>query len=122
MPGVGPLSAAKIVAETADVKRFLTKGEAAFARYAGTAPVPNWSGGQTPTSRRMLPTRRGNRQLNAALHCIAVAQIRSASVGSSPRHSRKATCSKLQWADFREAVPSYRGAVTRCRIKCRSSQ
>lgn len=73
-PGVGPLSAAKIVAEAAGVERF--KSEAAFARYAGTAPVPNWSGGQTPTGRRMMPMRRGNRQINVALHRIAVTQIR----------------------------------------------
>ena len=76
MPGVGPLSAAKIVAETAGVERFFVKGEPGFARYVGTAPVPNWSGGQTPTGRRMQPTRRGNRQLNSALHRIAVVQIR----------------------------------------------
>lgn len=73
-PGVGPLTAAKIVAEAAGVERF--KSEAAFARYAGTAPIPNWSGGQTPTGRRLQPMRRGNRQLNTALHRIAVVQIR----------------------------------------------
>ncbi|ULN44770.1 IS110 family transposase (plasmid) [Mycolicibacterium crocinum] len=73
-PGVGPLSAAKIVAETAGVERF--KSEAAFARYVGAAPTPNWSGGQTPTGRRLQPSRRGNRQLNSALHRIAVVQIR----------------------------------------------
>ena len=72
--GVGPLSAAKIVAETAGIERF--KSEAAFARYAGTAPTPNWSGGESPSNRRLQPTRRGNRQLNSALHRIAVVQIR----------------------------------------------
>lgn len=73
-PGVGPLSAAKLVAEAADVARF--KSEAAFASYVGTAPTPNWSGGQTPTGRRMQPTRRGNRKLNTVIHRIAVVQIR----------------------------------------------
>lgn len=62
------------MAEAAGVERF--KSEAAFARYAGTAPVLNWSGGQTPTGRRLQPMRRGNRQLNTALHRIAVVQIR----------------------------------------------
>ena len=38
---VGTLSAAKIVGETADVRRFKSKD--AFARYNGTAPLPVWS-------------------------------------------------------------------------------
>jgi transposase len=39
--GCGPLTAAKIVGETADVRRFRSKD--AFARYNGTAPLPVWS-------------------------------------------------------------------------------
>ena len=42
MPGVGALTAAKIVGEAAGVARF--KSEAAFARHAGIAPIPVWSG------------------------------------------------------------------------------
>jgi transposase len=64
------LTAAKIVAETAQVARFPTEGH--FARYAGTAPVPASSG----ASHRQRFNRRGNRQLNAALHRIAVTQLR----------------------------------------------
>lgn len=70
IPGCGALNAAKIVAETAQVSRFPTEGH--FARYSGTAPVPASSGA---THRHRL-NRRGNRQLNAALHRIAVTQIR----------------------------------------------
>lgn len=40
--GVGALGAAKIVAETADVRRF--KSNDAYARHNGTAPLPVWSG------------------------------------------------------------------------------
>jgi len=36
IPGCGPLTAAKIIAETADVRRFRSKD--AFARHNGTAP------------------------------------------------------------------------------------
>ena len=36
--GVGPLIAAKLVAEVADVRRF--KHKDAFARHNGTAPLP----------------------------------------------------------------------------------
>lgn len=70
MPGCGPLSAAKIVGETAGASRFRSK--AAFARWNGTAPIPVWSG----NSNRHRLTRGGNRQINAALHRIAVTQLR----------------------------------------------
>lgn len=70
IPGCGALTAAKIVAETAQVDRFPTEGH--FARYAGTAPVPASSG----ATHRHRFNRRGNRQLNAAIHRIAVTQLR----------------------------------------------
>jgi transposase len=70
LPGCGPLTAAKLVGETAGVSRFRSKE--AFARHNGTAPVPVWSG---DTTRHRL-SRGGNRQLNAALHRIAITQIR----------------------------------------------
>lgn len=76
MPGCGELTAAKLVAEAAGVTRF--KSEAAFARHAGVAPVPVWSGN---THGRVRMTRSGNRQLNAALHRIAVTQIRLDGLG-----------------------------------------
>lgn len=76
MPGCGELTAAKILGETAGVTRF--KSEAAFARHAGVAPVPVWSGN---TAGRVRLTRSGNRQLNAALHRIAVTQIRLGGLG-----------------------------------------
>lgn len=69
--GCGDLSAAKIVAETAGVERFPT--EAAFARFAGVAPEPAWSG---KTEGRMRYVRTGNRRLNAGLHRIAITQLR----------------------------------------------
>jgi transposase len=68
--GVGALTAAKIVAEVADVRRFHSKD--AFARHNGTAPLPVWS---SNTPRHRL-ARTGNRQLNAALHRIAITQAR----------------------------------------------
>jgi transposase len=71
LPGCGELTAAKLVGETAGVSRF--KSEAAFARHSGTAPVPVWSGN---TAGRVRLSRSGNRQLNAALHRIAITQIR----------------------------------------------
>lgn len=70
LPGCAGLSAAKLVAETADVKRF--RSSAAFAMHNGTAPIPVWSGNQE----RHRLNRGGNRQLNVALHRIAITQIR----------------------------------------------
>lgn len=71
LPGIGPLSAAKIVGEVADIRRFKSKD--AFARHNGTAPLPVWSSNQP----RHRLSRTGNRQLNAALHRMAVTQARS---------------------------------------------
>lgn len=78
IPGCGPLTAAKIVGETADVTRFST--EAKFARYVGVAPVPQWSG---DSAGRVRSTRSGNRQLNTALHTIALSQIRKEGLGEA---------------------------------------
>jgi transposase len=68
--GVGALTAAKIVAETADIRRFKSKD--AYARHNGTAPLPVWSGNRE----RHRLARTGNRQLNAAVHRIAITQAR----------------------------------------------
>ena len=79
IPGCGELTAAKLVGETAGVTRF--KSEAAFARHSGVAPIPVWSGN---TAGRVRMTRSGNRQLNTALHRIAVTQIRLDGLGHRP--------------------------------------
>lgn len=76
--GCGELTAAKIVGETAAVSRF--RSEAAFASYAGLAPIPRSSGG---TRVRVKGQRSGNRQLNSALHRVAVVQISHPSPGQS---------------------------------------
>lgn len=70
LPGCGALTAAKILAETAGANRF--RSEACFAMHAGAAPVPASSGNKN----RHRLTRTGNRQLNAALHRIALTQTR----------------------------------------------
>lgn len=75
IPGCGALMAAKIVGETAGAERFRSK--ATYARWNGTAPQPVWSGNRT----RFRLARTGNRQVNSALHRIAVTQARTASLG-----------------------------------------
>jgi transposase len=76
LPGCGALTAAKIVGETAGIGRF--RSEACYARHVGVAPIPVWSGN---TAGRVRMSRAGNRQLNCALHRIAVTQIRLDSDG-----------------------------------------
>jgi len=70
IPGCGPLTAAKLVGETADIRRFPTPDK--FAMWAGVAPIPVWSG-NTPHHRL---NRGGNRQANCALYRIAITQLR----------------------------------------------
>lgn len=66
--GCGPLTAAKILGETAGIDRF--KSPDAYARHNGTAPLPVWSSNH----QRHRLSRSGNRQLNAAIHRIALTQ------------------------------------------------
>ena len=84
LPGCGGLSAAKIVGETAGVRRFRSK--AAFARWNGTAPIPVWSG----NDKQFRLNRGGNRQVNAALHRIAITQCGGRGPGQAYVHSRTA--------------------------------
>lgn len=70
LPGCGTLTAAKLIGETAGVSRFAS--DAKLARLAGVAPIPASSGNRT----RLRLHRGGNRQLNCAVHRIAVTQSR----------------------------------------------
>lgn len=83
LPGCGVLTAAKIVGEVAGASRF--KSRAAFARWNGTAPIPVWTG-----SERFRLSRSGNRQVNAALHRIAITQWRGVGPGRAFIEARMA--------------------------------
>jgi transposase len=71
LSGCAALTAAKIVGETAGIGRFAD--EARYAMHAGVAPIPVWSG---RTRGKVRVSRTGNRQLNTALHRIAITQLR----------------------------------------------
>lgn len=73
--GIGFLTAAKILALTGDIQRFPNQEH--YASYAGTAPIDVSSGDQE--THRL--SRRGNRQLNAAIHVAAVTQARDPGPG-----------------------------------------
>lgn len=68
--GVGAVCAAQLVVSSGDPTRM--RSEAAFAALAGTSPVDASSGRQ----QRHRLNRGGDRQLNRALHVIALARIR----------------------------------------------
>jgi transposase len=70
LPGVGTISAAQILISWSHHGRF--RSEAAFAAFSGAAPIPASSG---LTTRHRL-NRSGDRQLNRALHTIALARAR----------------------------------------------
>ena len=102
LPGCGVLTAAKLIAETAGVARF--RSEACFAMHAGVAPVPVSSG---RTDRHRL-CRGGNRQLNSAVHRIAITQLRIAGPGQTYYRRRRA-----QGDGTGEAVRALKRRITR---------
>jgi transposase len=85
--GLGPVLAAKILAHSGDITRFPSRHH--YASYCGTAPIEASSGDQ----RRHRLSRAGNRQLNAAVHVIAVCQARDPGPGRN-HYQRKLTESK----------------------------
>jgi transposase len=70
LPGVGPITAAQVLISWSHAGRW--RSEAAFAALAGTSPIPASSGLTT----RYRLNRRGDRQLNHALHTIAIVRMR----------------------------------------------
>jgi transposase len=68
--GIGGMLAGKILARVGSVQRF--GSAAAFASYTGTAPIAVSSGDVV----RHRLSRAGDRQLNYALHVMAITQIR----------------------------------------------
>ena len=68
--GVGPVVAALVIGHTRDIARFKNRDH--YAAYAGTAPV-TFDSGDNMIRRLSL---RGNRQLNHAVHIVAITQIR----------------------------------------------
>ncbi len=117
--GVGPLTAAKIVAEVADIRRFKSKD--AFARHDGTAPLPVWSANRE----RHRLSRTGNRQLNAAIHRIAITQARChpdaqayltrrSELGNTPTEARRALKRRLSDIVYRALLADSPATTTAC--------
>lgn len=70
LPGVGPVVAARVLADTGDVARFADRNR--YASWTGTAPLEASSG---EVVRHRL-SRAGNRRMNHMIHIAAATQIR----------------------------------------------
>ena len=101
-PGFGPLTAAKLVGEIAGAARFAS--DAKLARAAGLAPIPVSSG---RTDRHRLD-RGGNRQINAAIHRVAVTRARC-----HPETIEFVARKKAEGKTHREAVRSLKRHLAR---------
>jgi transposase len=117
--GVGAVLAAKLLGHAGDITRFPDRDH--FASYAGTAPVEASSG----DVRRHRLNRGGNRQLNTALHLIAVCQIRDASPGQAyyqrklieaktPEEARRSLKRHLANVVYRHLIADHRCRMRAC--------
>jgi transposase len=86
--GVGPVIAGRLLGRTRQASRFPTS--AAFASYAGVAPVEAASAERL---RHRLP-RGGDRQLNLALHITALTQVRMRGSRGRAYYDKKITDGK----------------------------
>jgi transposase len=85
--GIGPSGAARLLVEAGDITRFPSKAH--FASWNGTAPIDASSGDQV----RHRLSRAGNRQVNRALHIMAVVQLRNPTEGRA-YYDRKVAAGK----------------------------
>jgi len=81
--GVGPVVAATVLGYVGDVRRFASRDH--FAAYNGTAPIEVSSGDR----RVHRLSRRGNRQLNHAMHMAAVTQVHNPGTAGYDYYQRK---------------------------------
>jgi transposase len=73
--GLGPVGAARVLSDVADIARFPTKAH--FASWNGTAPIDASSGEHI----RHRLSRAGNRKINRVLHIMAIVQLRNDTEG-----------------------------------------
>jgi len=92
--GVGPVVAARILADVGDVSRFADRNR--FASWTGTAPLDASSGEQI----RHRLSRAGNRKINHMIHIAAASQIRLDTEGRV-YYRRKLTAGKTRMEAMR---------------------
>src|SRR2546421_5901732 len=82
--GIGPSSAARLLADVGGIHRFASRDR--FASWNGTAPLDASSGSQA----RHRLSRAGNRRINRVLHIMAVVQLRNQTRGRAYYDARRA--------------------------------
>ena len=101
--GVGPVVAARILADVGDVARFADRNR--FASWTGTAPLDASSGEQN----RHRLSRAGNRRMNHMIHIAAITQIRHDTDGRAYYRRKRAEGKKPLEA---HALPQAHGSPT----------
>jgi transposase len=101
--GVGPVVAATVIGDAADVSRFASRDH--FAAYNGTAPI-EVSSGNRKIYRLSL---RGNRRVNHAIQMAAITQIRHAHSDGRAYYDKKLAEGKTH---KRRSGPSSAGSAT----------
>ena len=84
--GVGPVVAARTLADVGDVARFADRNR--FAFWTGTAPLDASSGEQV----RHRLSRAGNRRMNHMIHIAAISQIRLDTDGRAYYRRKRTVC------------------------------
>jgi transposase len=105
--GVGPILAAMLIGHAGDITRFGNRDR--FAAYNGTAPVEFSSGGRTV--HRL--SQRGNRQLNHALHMVAICQLRQPHSDGRAYFDRRVSAGKTKKEALRSLKRQISNAVYR---------
>ncbi|QSR30107.1 IS110 family transposase [Nocardioides sp. S5] len=116
--GVGPVGAARTLADVGDVARFADRNR--FASWTGTAPLDASSGEQT----RHRLSRAGNRRMNHVLHVAAIAQIRhdtegrayyrrKLDAGKTPMEALRCLKRRLSDVVYRQLVADSSAAIAR---------
>jgi transposase len=105
--GVGPILAAMLIGHAGDITRFGNRDR--FAAYNGTAPVEFSSGGRTV--HRL--SQRGNRQLNHALHMVAICQLRQPPSDGRAYFDRRVSAGKTKKEALRSLKRQISNAVYR---------
>ena len=109
--GVGPVVAARTLADVGDVARFADRNR--FASWTGTAPLDASSGEQD----RHRLSRAGNRRMNHMIHIAAISQIRLDTPGRA-YYRRKRAEGKTPARGA--ALPHWMSMGTRVTVTCSS--
>jgi transposase len=125
--GVGPVVAARILADVGDVARFANRNR--FASWTGTAPLDASSGEQN----RHRLSRAGNRRINHMIHIAAVTQLRldtdgrtyyrrKRAAGKKPMEATRCLKRRISDAVFRQLIADAQRASAGPGGHCGASQ